>query len=341
MKCPNQIIINSKYTESKTKMPFTTKKDERFYRGILVPCGTCIVCRRNRSMEWTTRVNHELIYEPKAQFLTITYATDEAPIASINNQHTLKKEDIQLFLKRLRKSLEPDKLKYILVGEYGPTTLRPHYHAILFGYQSYQPDVYHITNSDGVDIYFDAFLEEVWSHGHVQIGSATSASAHYVTAYLLKGIDFHRHDPSMCRKKYCANKKETKEEIEKIKWHDIENKMHRPFLLVSRGLGKRYLDDNVENVIELNVLDQTKPKPVPRYYIKKLKEMGLDINRDKIINQSEENDILRIKSILKQGGYDGLTTKDYKKLQLQVRLYDLSKEQELLTLNRLKERSKL
>ena len=47
-----------------------------------------------------------------------------------NNPIILKKSDFQKFIKRLRKDYD---IKYFACGEYGDKTLRPHFHAILFG----------------------------------------------------------------------------------------------------------------------------------------------------------------------------------------------------------------
>lgn len=51
----------------------------------------------------------------------------------------LCKRDVQLFLKRLRKYLdkyEGQKIRYFVTGEYGPESFRPHFHILLFVYDS-------------------------------------------------------------------------------------------------------------------------------------------------------------------------------------------------------------
>jgi hypothetical protein len=59
-------------------------------------------------------------------WVTLTYSPEHLP-----NPPYVSKEDVQLFLKRLRK--ETPKFRYFIVGEYGDTTYRPHYHCCFFG----------------------------------------------------------------------------------------------------------------------------------------------------------------------------------------------------------------
>ena len=62
-----------------------------------------------------------------AYFITLTYNNDNCPIC-------VDKRDCQLFLKRFRKLLEPHRIRFFLVSEYGEDFGRPHYHFILFNY---------------------------------------------------------------------------------------------------------------------------------------------------------------------------------------------------------------
>ena len=107
----------------------TWLKSQRMY----VPCGWCVNCLMQRRREWAMRIQHELIYWDKSAFITLTYDEVNVPY---NDEHTwmsLRKEHVQLYIKRLRKEIYPKKIKYFLSGEYGPKRLRPHYHAVLLG----------------------------------------------------------------------------------------------------------------------------------------------------------------------------------------------------------------
>lgn len=73
-----------------------------------------------------------MVYEaqqhPASCFVTLTY--DEAHLPALRS---VVPRDLSLFIKRLRKAVEPRRFRYFAVGEYGDESARPHYHAILFG----------------------------------------------------------------------------------------------------------------------------------------------------------------------------------------------------------------
>lgn len=98
-----------------------------------VPCGRCMPCRLNRTAEWCLRLMYEFQQWDYASFVTLTYDDEHLPIAE-NGRSTLKKRDLQLFMKRLRR-YSGLKLKFFACGEYGSEekTHRPHYHLIIFG----------------------------------------------------------------------------------------------------------------------------------------------------------------------------------------------------------------
>ena len=54
-----------------------------------------------------------------SQFITLTYAPENYP-----KNGSVSPREMQLFLKRLRRLVEPVQLRYYLVGEYGDHTQR-------------------------------------------------------------------------------------------------------------------------------------------------------------------------------------------------------------------------
>lgn len=98
-------------------------------------------------------------------FVTLTYDTEFVPITE-KGFMSLSKSDVQKWIKRIRKK-EARKVKYYLVGEYGPKTDRPHYHAILF-------------NCNG-DIAVDC-----WRKGNIVVGDVSGASVSYTAGYINK-----------------------------------------------------------------------------------------------------------------------------------------------------------
>lgn len=125
---------------------------------------------------------HEIQMHEENCFLTLTYNNENLPKnGSLNLKH------FQLFMKRLRKKIEPRKIKFYHCGEYGDKTYRPHYHAIIFGYDF--PDKKHHKNSPtGEKIYISKELDKLWEKGHCTVGNATFESAGYVARYILKKV---------------------------------------------------------------------------------------------------------------------------------------------------------
>lgn len=118
-----------------------------------VPCGRCTLCRVKKTKEYACRAIAETNkYNKVPFFCTFTYNDDNLPADGVN------KRDCQLFLKRLRSKLDsdniPHEIRYIMVGEYGSKTLRPHYHAILWNFPTD-----HFRNITEVK----AYIEEAWS----------------------------------------------------------------------------------------------------------------------------------------------------------------------------------
>ena len=75
-----------------------------------------------------------------SSFHNLNYSDKHIPVTSnvtqdgeVKTVMTLKRRDVQLFMKRLRDKQPKScaKIKYYCAGEYGGRTRRPHYHLIL------------------------------------------------------------------------------------------------------------------------------------------------------------------------------------------------------------------
>jgi len=151
------------------------------HKSIDIPCGQCIGCRLERSRQWACRLLAEQQCHEKTSFLTLTYK--DLPInSSLNN------DDFTLFMKRLRRHLEPAKIRYFQCGEYGELTQRPHHHCILFGEDFSGDRELFETSQSGLPQFTSPILDDLWSHGLCTIGDVTFESAAYVARYTLKKV---------------------------------------------------------------------------------------------------------------------------------------------------------
>lgn len=190
--CVQPIIIKNKKV-GKRANKFTTP----------VPCGRCPNCVKARVNSWAFRINKELEISVNPLFVTLTYDEQNVPRTSCGLK-TLRKTDVQKFLKRLRFHYEkheskhdrsPLRLRYYLCGEYGSTTLRPHYHIILLNLPKY----------------CEYLISDTWQHGFVAPLPLKDGSVNYVLKY-------------MAKRKF-----------------DKKDKRLPEFSLMSKGLGANYL----------------------------------------------------------------------------------------------------
>lgn len=161
--------------------------------SIEIPCGKCIGCRLEYSRQWANRCMMELNNHEVSYFCTFTYDNKHLPFASsvnpdtgeIINTPTLVKKDFQLFIKRLRRAYTKNHIKYYCAGEYGSTTARPHYHAIIFGLDIPDLEVYK-HDSRGYNLYNSEWLNNIWKKGYVVIGNVTFDTCAYTARYIMK-----------------------------------------------------------------------------------------------------------------------------------------------------------
>lgn len=160
-------------------------------RFILLPCGKCLSCRMSAARDWAFRCECELATSGSAYFLTLTY--DDSHLPFVNGVPSLEKRHYQLFLKRLRKSLDGQRISYFGCGEYGSRSSRPHYHFIIFGDVPSDLSVWSRTPKGSL-LYRSPSLEKLWvdddekSLGFSSVGVCNPQTIDYVCRYSLKKI---------------------------------------------------------------------------------------------------------------------------------------------------------
>lgn len=122
---------------------------------------------------------HEAQSYKQNSFITLTYDDKHLPA-----DYSIHKDELQRFFKRLRKNTDV-KLRYFACGEYGEKNMRPHYHAIIFGYD-FPDKVLHTKTKRGDLLYRSQLLEKTWTYGFSLIGDVSFQSAAYVSRYVMK-----------------------------------------------------------------------------------------------------------------------------------------------------------
>lgn len=141
-----------------------------------------------KARQWGMRCLHEAKLWPNNSYVTLTYSTENLPPGG-----TLCVRDVQLFMKRLRKSREPSTVRFFMGAEYGEINRRPHYHALLFNV-GFADRLFHTRNARGEPLYTSAELSKLWSVdgkelGFATIGEVTFDSAVYCAKYALKKVN--------------------------------------------------------------------------------------------------------------------------------------------------------
>ena len=180
-------------------------------------------CRVARNREWAARLLHEKTNHKHSAFLTLTFAPENIPPLD-----SIQKDTLQKFLKRLRKSLEPRKIRYFGCGEYGELHGHAHYHLIVFGLS--------LSDSD------KQLVKAAWPSGFVYFGTVSYSSCRYVTAYILKKVT-----GQMAAEEYGDRVP--------------------PFALMSKGLGKDFFLKNLDQFNQLQGMTvDGHHVSLPKYY---------------------------------------------------------------------------
>ena len=239
---------------------------------MLIPCGQCIGCRIRQREDWTTRIELEAQDYPKEEvwFITLTYDDDHVPGMIVKTGEIMRKvqytwkpgekrpssvqillyEDIQKFLKRLRKAYR-GKLRYFVAGEYGEQTARPHYHMILYGWKPTDLENLYKIHHNGY--YTSKWLTDLWGMGQIQIAQAVPETYRYVAGYVTKKM--YEIDDKKANAYY-------------------ELGQTKPFACMSLkpGLGDHYYQEHKAEIWRQGYIQCTNGKQaqIPRYYEKQM-----------------------------------------------------------------------
>lgn len=231
-------------------------------KEIKIPCRQCLACRLNHASQWQTRLVHESKLHEHSIFLTLTYDEQNLP-----EHGTLVTEHLQQFFKTLRKAIHPIKIRYFACGEYGDTTRRAHYHAIVFGWEP-TDGILHTASHDGSPLYTSKFLSTKWRYGHHLYSRTSPETMGYVARYSVK-------------KQKGASGKAVYKHIDD-ETGELTN-IKPPFAIMSLkpGIGFNYMDKFKDDYFRTSsTIVSGKRKPLPNAYIRKLKRIDPDWHMD-------------------------------------------------------------
>lgn len=221
---------------------------------LLLPCGTCLGCRKAKAKGWALRCLLELHDHKQATFTTLTYDDVRVP-------NTLQKRDLQLFIKRLRRSLPTKSLRFFACGEYGEKNSRPHYHAILYGLSADKDN---------------SRINLAWAQGITRTYAVTPSAIAYTAGYTAK--------------KYLSPRQNSEEHInystgEIYKWQ-------APFLQMSRrnGIGST-AKQFTSSWRDFAILNGTR-LPVPQYLHKAWEEIATTTEKEELEYEKYQRSVL-------------------------------------------------
>ena len=209
------------------------------------------------------RCHHEASLQTHNCFITLTYADKHLPWPP-----SIAVRPIQLFMKKLRKKYGSG-IRFFACGEYGGTTKRPHYHAILFNHDFSDKKLWK-NNPQGDPVYTSQSLEDLWGLGFTTTAGVSFQSAAYVSRYIMKKVT---GEPAE----------------EHYQWMDPDTGELIPltpeFVTMSRrpGIGRAWYEKYKGDAYpdDFLIVDGKRMRP-PQYY-------------DKLLDQEDERELQKIK----------------------------------------------
>lgn len=163
------------------------------YLFTVIGCGHCVLCRNTKRIDLVNRAALETeLYDHPPMYFTLTYDDAHLPRNGSVLSYNLRYTDVQKFFKRLRKRFNskglPTDFRYLVAGEYGKDTHRPHYHVIMWNNpykcSEFEPGLF---NQLREDVFLSWGLCQPPGFDFQQ---CAGGAAHYVTKYLTKQVKY-------------------------------------------------------------------------------------------------------------------------------------------------------
>lgn len=256
-------------------------KEQPDSEPLSLPCGNCIGCKTANARAWALRCHLELHRHKHAAFTTLTYNERTLP-------PTLQKRDLQLFFKRLRKSVGATRsIRFFGCGEYGEQNKRPHYHAIIFGLSKESRDV----------------IEKAWGLGITHTVNATPATIAYTAGYTAKKLG----------KQDRATERVDPETGEVFRWQP-------PFLQMSRrpGIGG-HAREHINSWRSFAIHNGNKV-PVPRFLHEAWKQTATPLQIEELLYEKQLTALTRntTKETLKAAEKDAITRQQLRRSKRKI-----------------------
>jgi len=259
-------------------------------------------CRLDKARAWALRLHLEGQQHSRSCFITLTYDEEFIPYGN-----SLLPDDLSRFIKRLRKHLSPDRIRYYGVGEYGGTTERPHYHAIIFGYDFPDRSIYIDRGDYTIDN--SGILTKLWPFGHATVQTNTLETAAYVAKYAVKKITGEK-----AKEHYQRIDTETGELYQRFP--EFARMSTRP------GIGKDWLKKYHKDLYPKGYVTNGKgQKMAPPEYFNKLYEKWFPEQFKKMRDENKEENFKRYK----EANEDRLIARE----KIQTKFYNLKKVDKL------------
>lgn len=242
------------------KINHNLPKNTKYY---IIPCKQCAACRLATSQEWANRIYGETLTSFCSYGVTLTYDDEYLPRGK--RRYTLEPDHLKKFMKDLREyysyHFNDKNIRFFAVGEYGSKIARPHYHLILFNFDPHDLRLCKERSQTGEYMFESDILSKIWKKGRVRLNLVTWQFAAYCARYMMK--------------KQTGKNKGVYEELGIVP--EFQRMSNRP------GIGYKFLDDNQEKFFDSQGFlvkrgERVQFVPLPKYYLKKLEELGFDIS---------------------------------------------------------------